>query len=65
MSEPLTPEQWARVATAILITLREGNSESTVEWNFNSQFEDIRKLERETFLSDLKRRLAHPDLKLY
>lgn len=33
--------------------LDEGNSESTVEWDFNSQFDDIRKLEREVFVSDV------------
>lgn len=61
----LTPEQWEIVAKAIRITLDEGNSESTVEWDFNSQFDDIRELERETFLSDVKCRLAHDDLKLW
>ena len=33
--------------------LEEGNSESTVEWDFNSQFNDTRADERETFVSDV------------
>lgn len=57
-----TSEQWDILGKAIRLTLDEGNSESTVEWNFNSEFDDIRELERETFLSDLKCKLAHDDL---
>lgn len=33
--------------------LDEGNSESTVKWDFNSQFDDVRALEREVFVSDV------------
>lgn len=59
-----TPEQWERVAKAIRLTLDEGNSESTVDWDFYSEFEDIRELEREVVISDVKCRLAHDDLSI-
>jgi hypothetical protein len=57
----LTPEQWEILEKVIRLTLDEGNSESTIEWQFNSEFADIRELERDVFISDLKHRLSRDD----